>query len=56
MPLKSKAQQRLMFALKNDKALSKKLGISQNVANEMIDATPKKLFGKLKERMKKKSK
>lgn len=54
MPLKSKAQQRLMYAVKNDKSLSKKLDIPQTVANEMIDATPKSRYSKLKERMKKK--
>lgn len=49
MPLKSKAQQRLMFA-----SLSQDTGVPKKVAQEMIEATPKSRFAKLKERLKKK--
>lgn len=46
MPIKSKAQQRLMYAAASG---SVKDGPSKKVAKEMIAATPKKAFGKLPE-------
>lgn len=49
--LKSKAQARLMYAIKNNKELAKEKGISQDVANEFIKSTPKKKFSKLKEKL-----
>jgi len=49
MPLKSRAQQRLMYA-----SLKKDTGVPKKVAKEMIDATPKEAFSKLKEKLKKK--
>ena len=47
MPIKSKAQQRLMYAAAAGKV---KDGPSKKVAKEMIEATPKKAFGKLPEK------
>lgn len=47
MPIKSKAQQRLMYAAAAGKV---KDGPSQKVAKEMIEATPKKAFAKLPEK------
>jgi len=46
MPIKSKAQQRLMYAAASG---SVKDGPSKKVAKEMIDATPKQAFAKLPE-------
>ncbi len=47
MPIKSKAQQRLMYAAA---AGNVKDGPSKKVAKEMIEATPKKAFAKLPEK------
>ena len=47
MPLKSKAQQRLMYAAAAGKV---KDGPSKKVAKEMIEATPKKAFATLPEK------
>jgi hypothetical protein len=47
MPIKSKAQQRLMYAAA---AGDVKDGPSKTVANEMIKATPKKAFAKMPEK------
>lgn len=49
MPIKSKAQQRLMYAAAAGKA---KDGPSPTVAKEMIAATPKKALGTLPEKVK----
>lgn len=50
MPLKSKAQQRLMFAAAKEYTDK----VPKEVAQEYIDATPKVIFKRLKERLKKK--
>jgi hypothetical protein len=47
MPIKSKAQQRLMYAAASGKV---KDGPSKKVAKEMIEATPKKAFATLPEK------
>ena len=47
MPIKSKAQQRLMYAAAAGKV---KDGPSKTVAKEMVEATPKKAFAKLPEK------
>jgi hypothetical protein len=47
MPIKSKAQQRLMYAAA---AGTVKNGPSRKVAKEMIEATPKKAYGKMPEK------
>lgn len=52
MPIKSKAQQRLMYAA----AAGKSDKVSPKVAKDFIEATPKEAFGKLKERLRKKDK
>jgi len=49
--IKSKAQQRLMYAAANDPEVAKKTGVSQKVAKEFIKATPKKKFKKLREKL-----
>lgn len=54
MPLRSKAQQRLMYAVANNPDVAKKVGMKQSVANEFIAATPKSRFKRLKERISKK--
>jgi hypothetical protein len=54
MPIKSKSQQRLMYAAANDPKVAKKIGIKQSVAKEFIAATPKSRFKKLKEKIGKK--
>lgn len=51
MPIKSKAQQRLMYAAAQDPEVAKKTGVSQKVAREFIKSTPKKKFKKLKEKL-----
>lgn len=51
MPIKSKAQQRLMYAVAKDPEVAKKTGVSQKVAREFIKSTPKKRFKKLKEKL-----
>lgn len=54
MPIKSKSQARLMYAAANNPEIAKKTGVTQQVAREFIDATPKRTFKKIKERLKKK--
>lgn len=54
MPIKSKAQQRLMYAVAKDPKLAKKTGVPQKVAKEFIEATPKDRFKRLKEKLGKK--
>jgi len=49
MPLKSLAQTRLAYA-----SLKNKTSMPKDVAQEMIDATPKSRFKKLKEKLSKK--
>jgi len=49
MPIKSKAQQRLMYAAAAGNAQD---GPSKKVAKEMIAATPKKAYGKMPEKAK----
>lgn len=51
MPIKSKAQQRLMYAAANNPEVAKKTGVSSKVAKEYIKATSKKRFAKLKEKL-----
>ena len=48
MPIKSKAQQRLMYAT----AGGAKTGVPKQVAKEYIEATPKKAMKQLPERRK----
>lgn len=50
MPIKSKAQQRLMFAVASGKAKS---DMPKKVAEEMIEATEKSEYKKMPERKKK---
>ena len=50
MPLKSKAQARLMYATMS----GKKTGVYKKVAKEFIEATSKDRFKKLKEKIRKK--
>lgn len=52
MPIKSKAQQRLMYAAA---AGSVKDGPSKTVAKEMIAATPKKAYADMPEQTKRKA-
>lgn len=47
MPITSKAQQRLMYAVAGNKKLAKQTGIPMSVAKEMIDKTPKKAYKKM---------
>lgn len=47
MPIKSKSQQRLMYATMS----GADTGVPKKVAKEMIEATPKKRFAKLKEKI-----
>ncbi len=51
MPIKSKAQQRLMFTASQNPEVAKKTGVSQSVAKEFIKSTPKKRFKKLKKKL-----
>jgi hypothetical protein len=51
MPIKSKAQQKLMFAASQNPEVAKKTGVSQSVAKEFIKSTPKKRFKKLKKKL-----
>lgn len=51
MPIKSKSQQRLMYAAAENPEISKKIGVPQSVAREYIKSTPKKRFKKLKEKL-----
>lgn len=50
MPIKSKAQARLMYAALNNKTDK----VPKEVAREYIAATPKESFSKLREKLKKK--
>lgn len=52
MPIKSKSQQRLMYATLG----GADTGVPKKVAKEMIEATPKKRFAKLKEKVSAKKK
>lgn len=54
MPVKSKAQMRLMLGVKNNPKFAKKVGIPQEVGKEFVDETPKGKFKKLKETVGKK--
>ncbi len=47
MPIKSRKQQRLMYATLS----GADTGVPEKVAKEMIEATPKKRFAKLKEKV-----
>lgn len=49
MPIRSKAQQRAMYAAANGKS---KTGIPRTVAKEFIESTPKKAYTALPERAK----
>ena len=49
--IKSRQQQKLMFAVANNPEVAKKTGVSQKVAKEFIKSTPKKKFKKLRERL-----
>jgi hypothetical protein len=51
MPIKSKAQQRLMYAAAAGKVTD---GPSKKVAKEFIDATQKKAYAKMPEQVKRK--
>ena len=51
MPIKSKAQQRAMYAAASGKGQT---GIPKTVAKEYIEATPKSAYGKMPERVKRK--
>jgi len=51
MPIKSKAQQRLMFAAAAGKS---KTGVPKKVAEEMIEATEREEYEEMPERAKKK--
>ena len=51
MAIKSKSQQRLMYAVANNPKIAKETGISQAVAKEFIKSTPKHKFKKLKEKL-----
>jgi hypothetical protein len=53
MPIKSKAQQRLMFASAAGKARD---GVPKKVAEEMIEATEKKAYKEMPERIEHKKK
>ena len=52
MPIKSKSQQRLMYATLG----GADTGVDKKVAKEFIESTPKKRFKKLKEKVSKKNK
>jgi hypothetical protein len=52
MPIKSKAQQRAMYAAASGTG---KTGIPKQVAKEYIEATPTSAYGKLPERTKRKA-
>lgn len=49
--IKSKSQQRLMYAAAQNPEVAKKTGVPQSVAKEFIKSTPKKKFKKLRERL-----
>jgi bisphosphoglycerate-dependent phosphoglycerate mutase len=51
MPIKSKAQQRLMFAAMSGKS---KTGVPKKVAKEMIEATEKEEYKEMPEKVTKK--
>ncbi len=52
MPIRSKAQQRAMYAAASGKGQT---GIPKKVAKEYIEATPKAAYGKMPERVKRKA-
>lgn len=52
MPIKSKAQQRAMYAAASGKGQT---DIPKTVAKEYIEATPKSAYGKLPERVSRKA-
>jgi hypothetical protein len=54
MPITSKQQQRLMYAIAGNKLLAKEKGVPQKVAKEMIEATPAKAYKKMPARKGKK--
>jgi transposase len=49
--IRSRQQQKLMYAAAQDPEVAKKTGVSQKVAREFIKSTPKKRFKKLKEKL-----
>lgn len=51
MPIRSKAQQRAMYAAATGRG---KTGIPKSVAQEYIEATPKKAYAEMPERAKRK--
>jgi hypothetical protein len=51
MPIKSKRQQRAMYAAASGKSQT---GIPKKVAKEYIEATPKSAYGKMPEQIKRK--
>ena len=52
MPIRSKAQQRAMYAAASGKGQT---GIPKKVAKEYIEATPKSAYGKMPERVSRKA-
>lgn len=52
MPIKSKAQQRAMYAAASGKGQT---DIPKSVAKEYIEATPKSAYGKMPERVSRKA-
>jgi hypothetical protein len=52
VPIKSKAQQRAMYAAASGKGQT---GIPKKVAKEYIEATPKSAYGKMPERVSRKA-
>jgi hypothetical protein len=51
VPIKSRQQQKLMYAAANDPEVAKKTGVSQKVAREFIESTPKSKFKKLRKKL-----
>lgn len=51
MPIKSRQQQKLMYAAANDPEVAKETGVSQKVAREFIKSTPKSKFKKLRKKV-----
>ncbi len=49
--IKSKSQQRLMYAAANNSKVRTKTKISKKIAKEYIKSTPKSRFKKLKEKL-----
>lgn len=56
MPLRSKAQARLMEGVAHSPEFAKKVGIKQSVGKEFVASTTKDEFAKLKEHLKKQKK